>query len=150
MKTTGYFCIFSAKQSQIVRIVYSLMNKVVLAKLGLDGHVRGIQAIAYALKGAGWEVVYLGLANTPKNVVKAVIEEDAKVIGLSFLSGEHIGMTKKVFLELKKNNVDVPVVVGGCIPYGDIVRLKKMGVLEVFTSGTLLSDIVNFFEKLKH
>ncbi|MBI4618896.1 MAG: cobalamin B12-binding domain-containing protein [Desulfobacterales bacterium] len=112
--------------------------KVLITKVGLDGHDRGAKVVSSLLKEAGMEVVYLGMFQTPENVVRAAIEEDVDVIGLSCLSGEHITFTPRIMKLLKEKRIDgVLFIIGGVIPLEDIPVLKDMGVNEVFTAGTL-------------
>ena len=122
--------------------------KVLVAKLGLDGHDRGAKVIARALRDAGMEVVYTGIRQTPEQVVAAAIQEDVDVIGISILSGAHMALIPKVMELLKKNGINnVVVVVGGIIPGEDIPKLKSIGVDEVFIPGTLLNDIIKFIRR---
>jgi methylmalonyl-CoA mutase C-terminal domain/subunit len=124
--------------------------RVVLAKLGLDGHDRGIQVVARALRDAGCEVVYTGLWQTPLNVVRAVEEEDAEVVGVSILSGAHIPLVTALTEGLKERHLDdVQVVVGGIIPEGDIAALLARGVARVFTPGAPLSEITSFVKSVR-
>ena len=121
--------------------------KVIVSKVGLDGHDRGAKVIASLLKEAGMEVVYLGLYQMPEDIVRAAIDEDADVIGVSYLSGEHLAFTPKLVDEMKKNALDdVLLVAGGVIPPEDIPTLKEMGIDEVFVAGTLTEPIVQFIE----
>lgn len=116
--------------------------RVVVAKPGLDGHDRGAKVIARALRDAGFEVIYTGLHQTPEQVVRAVLEEDADAVGLSLLSGAHLTLVPRVVDGLRQEGLgDVVVVVGGIIPEGDIATLKEHGVAEVFTPGAPLPDI---------
>ena len=118
--------------------------RVLVSKIGLDGHDRGSKVIAYGLRDAGLEVIYLGIRQTPEKIVSTAIHEDVKVIGLSILSGAHIPLTKRVIDKLKEEGVeDAVILVGGVIPESDIPILKDMGVTEVFTSGTDISEIVS-------
>ena len=127
----------------------SQTRRVLVAKVGLDGHDRGIKVVARALRDAGIEVVYLGLHNTPEEVVAASIQEDVDAIGLSILSAAHLTLFKKVIGLLKRAGAtDIPVFGGGIILDEDIVQLKKMGVKEVFTPGTSLAEIVNFVKSI--
>jgi methylmalonyl-CoA mutase C-terminal domain/subunit len=122
--------------------------KILLAKTSLDGHDRGIKVLSLAFRDAGFEVIYLGKMLKPEEVVQAAIDEDVDVIGLSFLSGEHIEHTRKVARLIKmKIQKDVLFLVGGVIPPQDIKRLKKMGVHEVFPAGSLIEDIIKFIRE---
>jgi methylmalonyl-CoA mutase C-terminal domain/subunit len=119
--------------------------KVIVSKVGLDGHDRGAKVIASLLKEAGMEVVYLGMFQMPEDIVRAAIDEDADVIGLSYLSGEHLAFTPKIVNAMKDNELDdVLLVAGGVIPAEDVAPLKEMGIDEVFIAGTLTEPIVNF------
>ncbi len=119
--------------------------RVVMAKVSLDGHDRGIKVVTRALRDAGMEVIFMGAFQTPERVVRTIIEEDADVLGLSFLSGEQLSHTPKVINLLRENNVkDVLVIVGGVFPRQDVAELKKMGVDEVFMSGDSMDEIVTY------
>src|SRR4051812_29819593 len=121
--------------------------RVVVAKPGLDGHDRGAKVLARALRDAGFEVIYTGLHQTPEQVVETVVQEDADAVGLSLLSGAHLTLIPKVIDLLKQRDADdVLVVGGGIIPDADIPELKKLGVAEVFTPGTPLVKITDWFE----
>jgi len=121
--------------------------RVLVSKLGLDGHDRGAQVVAQFLREAGMEVIYLGMYKLPENIISAAIDEDADVIGLSILSGEHLTLLEDVVkLRNEKGLQDRVLLVGGVIPVEDVPMLKEMGVDEVFTAGSLLSDIVKYIE----
>jgi len=122
--------------------------RILLAKVGLDGHDRGVKVVARALRDAGYEVIYTGLRQTPEMVVDAALQEDAQVIGLSLHSGAHMTLFPAVVSELKKKNAtDIIVFGGGIIPDDDVEELKKQGVAELFTPGTPLQDIVEWLRK---
>lgn len=122
--------------------------RILMAKVGLDGHDRGIKVVARALRDAGYEVIYTGLRQTPEMVVDAALQEDAQVIGLSLHSGAHMTLFPAVVDELKKRKAnDIIVFGGGIIPDDDIAELKKQGVAELFTPGTPLQDIVAWLRK---
>ncbi len=122
--------------------------RIVLGKVGLDGHDRGVKVVARALRDAGYEVIYTGLRQTPAMIVDAALQEDAQVIGLSLHSGAHMTLFPAVVNELKKRNAtDIIVFGGGIIPEDDIAELKKQGVAELFTPGTPLQDIVEWLRK---
>jgi methylmalonyl-CoA mutase C-terminal domain/subunit len=119
--------------------------RVIVSKVGLDGHDRGAKVIATLLKEAGMEVVYLGLYQMPQDIVRAAIDEDADVIGVSFLSGEHLAFAPKIVEALRASKLDdVLIIAGGVIPPEDIPALKEMGIDEVFVAGTLTAPIVQF------
>ncbi len=121
--------------------------KVIISKVGLDGHDRGAKVVSSLLKEAGMEVVYLGMYHMPEDIIQAAIDEDANVIGLSFLSGEHLTFTPKVIEEMKKKGLDdVLLIAGGVIPPEDIPTLKKMGVNEIFVAGSLTKSIVEYIQ----
>jgi methylmalonyl-CoA mutase C-terminal domain/subunit len=122
--------------------------RIVLAKVGLDGHDRGVKVVARALRDAGFEVIYTGLRQTPAMVVDAALQEDAQVIGLSLHSGAHMTLFPAVVEELKKREAtDIIVFGGGIVPDEDIVALKQGGVAEIFTPGTPLEEIVGWLRK---
>jgi methylmalonyl-CoA mutase, C-terminal domain len=119
--------------------------RVVVAKVGLDGHDRGAKIIARALRDAGMEVIYTGLHQTPEQVVETALQEDADAIGISILSGAHMTLIPKVVDLLKQNDADdILLFCGGTIPRGDIERLKELGVGEVFTPGTPTKTAVEY------
>jgi methylmalonyl-CoA mutase cobalamin-binding domain/chain len=122
--------------------------RVVLAKVGLDGHDRGIKVVARALRDAGMHVIYAGLWQTPEAVVRAVGDEDADWLGLSLLSGAHMTLVPRVLELLRQAKLDqVGVIVGGIIPEADALRLREMGVARVFGPGASLDDITAFFRR---
>src|SRR5574341_1490277 len=110
--------------------------RILIAKPGLDSHDRGAKVIARALREAGMEVIYTGIRRTPEEIVRAAIEEDVHLIGLSILAGAHMQLTGRVLALLRKENAsDIGVILGGPIPPADALHLKHMGVAEVFTPG---------------
>lgn len=122
--------------------------RVVIAKLGLDGHDRGAKVIARALRDAGMEVIYTGLRQTPENIVEIAIQEDADCIGLSSLSGAHNHLFPKVVRILKEKNAeDIVVFGGGVIPEVDIPALTEAGIAAVFTPGTPTETVIRFIEE---
>ena len=122
--------------------------RVLLAKPGLDGHDRGAKVVARALRDAGMEVIYTGLHQTADMIVKAAIQEDVDVIGLSLLSGAHMTLFIDVAQLLKKKGIeDVLIVGGGIIPEDDIPKLKNEGISGVFGPGTHCDKIVEFIKK---
>jgi methylmalonyl-CoA mutase C-terminal domain/subunit len=121
--------------------------RVVIAKVGLDGHDRGAKVIARALRDAGMEVIYTGLHQTPEQIVETAIQEDADAVGISILSGAHMTLVPRILELLREREAeDVLVVVGGTIPADDIEELKKRGVAEVFTPGAPTGAIVEFLQ----
>jgi methylmalonyl-CoA mutase C-terminal domain/subunit len=122
--------------------------RVVIAKPGLDGHDRGAKVIARALRDAGMEVIYTGLRQTPQQIVAAVVQEDAAVLGLSILSGAHNQIFPEIMRLMKeKGAADVPVFAGGIIPDEDIPGLKALGIREIFQPGTSTDDVVAFIRQ---
>jgi methylmalonyl-CoA mutase C-terminal domain/subunit len=122
--------------------------RVLIAKPGLDGHDRGAKIIARAYRDAGFEVVYLGLHQTPEQIVNAAIQEDVDLVGLSCLSGAHLYLFSEVVRHLRERGAgDVIVIGGGIIPKEDIPKLKKVGIKEVFLPGTPLEPIIRWTKK---
>ena len=126
--------------------------RVLLAKVGLDGHDRGIKTVARFLADAGMEVIFTGLRSTPQQVVEAAVQEDVDVVGLSFLAGDHMILAPKVVDGLRKKGLGkAMVLLGGIILKRDIPALEAMGVAQVFPPGTPPERIVQFVEeRLKH
>lgn len=123
-------------------------TRVLVAKAGLDGHDRGAKAIARLLKDSGMEVIYTGLHQTPEQIVNIAIQEDVDIIGLSILSGAHLGISKKILESLRANSADnITYIVGGIIINQDVQRLKDMGVAEVFPMDSDIDDILAFLRK---
>jgi methylmalonyl-CoA mutase C-terminal domain/subunit len=121
--------------------------RVVVAKVGLDGHDRGAKIIARALRDAGMEVIYTGLHQTPEQVVETAIQEDADAIGISILSGAHMTLIPRIIELLKENEAeDILVFCGGTIPKDDIPKLKEAGVGEIFTPGTPTKKAVEYVQ----
>ena len=122
--------------------------RVVVAKVGLDGHDRGAKIIARALRDAGMEVIYTGLHQTPEQIVETAIQEDADAIGISILSGAHMTLIPKIIELLKLNEAeDILVFCGGTIPKDDIPKLKEAGVGEIFTPGTPTREAVEYVQQ---
>lgn len=118
-------------------------KRILIGKIGLDGHDNGIRIVSKWLADAGFEVIYLGLYNTPEGVIRAVIQENADLIGCSFLGGEHLFYCKKLLHLLRENGLgDKKLIVGGVIPPDDVKTLKAMGVSAIFTSGTMRETII--------
>jgi methylmalonyl-CoA mutase, C-terminal domain len=125
--------------------------RVVVAKVGLDGHDRGAKIIARALRDAGMEVIYTGLHQTPEQVVETAIQEDADAIGISILSGAHMTLIPRIIELLEANEAeDILVFCGGTIPRDDIPRLKELGVGEIFTPGTPTKNAVEYLRQAVH
>jgi methylmalonyl-CoA mutase C-terminal domain/subunit len=122
--------------------------KVLVTKIGFDGHDRGSRIVAAALRDAGMEVIYTGLRQTPQQIVIAALQEDADVIGLSILSGAHNQICPEVVRLLKEKGLDdVMVVLGGIIPDGDLPGLAALGITGVFRPGTPMKEIVEFIAR---
>jgi methylmalonyl-CoA mutase C-terminal domain/subunit len=117
-------------------------ERILVAKVGLDGHDRGVKVVARILRDAGFEVIYTGLFQTPEKVAAAAVDEDVDAIGLSMLSGAHMTLAPRVVEEVRKRGVDVPVVVGGIIPEQDAPKLREQGVAGVLTPGASADDVV--------
>jgi methylmalonyl-CoA mutase C-terminal domain/subunit len=123
-------------------------TRVLLAKVGLDGHDRGIKIVAHYLMQAGMEVIYLGLRSTPEEVANAALDEDVDVVGLSFLAGDHMILAPRIVQALKRKGLDdVPVIAGGIILRRDVPVLERAGVRRVFLPGTPPGDIVQFIQQ---
>ncbi|MDA3040405.1 MAG: cobalamin B12-binding domain-containing protein [Actinomycetota bacterium] len=115
--------------------------RVLVAKVGLDGHDRGVKVVARILRDAGMEVIYTGLRQTPEMVCATAIDEDVDVIGLSMLSGGHMALAPRVVKLLADNNVGIPVVVGGIIPEQDVPKLLAAGVASVLHPGASAEEV---------
>ncbi len=119
--------------------------RVLIAKPGLDGHDRGAKIVARKYRDAGFEVIYIGLHQTPEQIVNAAIQEDVDLVGLSCLSGAHMYLFTEVVKQLReKGAIDITVIGGGIIPREDIPRLKEVGIKEVFLPGTPLEEIIRW------
>jgi len=117
-------------------------ERILVAKVGLDGHDRGVKVVARILRDAGFEVIYTGLFQTPETVAAAAVDEDVDAIGLSMLSGAHMTLAPKVVEKVRDRGTDIPVVVGGIVPEQDIPKLRELGVAEVLTPGASADDVV--------
>ena len=117
--------------------------RVVLAKLGLDGHDRGLKVVARMLRDAGMEVIYLGLRQTTDSVIAAVEQEDADVIGLSMHNAGHLALAPRILQALADSELDVPVVIGGIVPQADIAALKELGVSAVIHPGASALEVAD-------
>ena len=119
--------------------------RVLVAKPGLDGHDRGAKVIARALRDAGMEVIYTGLRQTPEMIAAAALQEDVDAVGVSILSGAHNTLCPRIVQLLREQGMDdCLVLVGGIVPQTDLVKLKQLGVAEIFLPGTSTEDIVKF------
>jgi methylmalonyl-CoA mutase cobalamin-binding domain/chain len=123
-------------------------QRIVLAKIGLDGHDRGIKVVARGLRDAGFHVIYAGLWQPPEAVVQAVADEDADWLGISILSGAHMTQVPRLLELLHESKLDdVGVIVGGIIPESDIHKLQQMGVAGIFGPGTPIREIIEFLRR---
>ena len=118
-------------------------GRVLVAKVGLDGHDRGVKVVARILRDAGFEVVYTGLFQTPDTVAAAAVDEDVDVIGLSMLSGAHLTLAPLVVDEVRARGADIPVIVGGIVPDSDLAELRERGIAAVLTPGATAVQIVS-------
>jgi methylmalonyl-CoA mutase C-terminal domain/subunit len=120
-----------------------MSQRILVAKVGLDGHDRGIKVVARILRDAGFEVIYTGLFQTPQTVAAAAVDEDVDAIGLSMLSGAHMTLAPLVVEELRKLGSDIPVVVGGIVPNQDVEPLREAGIAAVITPGASAEQVVD-------
>lgn len=122
--------------------------RVLISKVGLDGHDRGAKLVSMALRNAGMEVIYTGLRNTPDMVAQAVLQEGVDVVGISSLAGAHVETARLVMEALKKKGVgDVLVIMGGIIPKRDFEALNKIGVRGVFSVHASFDEIIEFIRR---
>ncbi len=117
-------------------------ERILVAKVGLDGHDRGVKVVARILRDAGFEVIYTGLFQTPQTVAAAAVDEDVDAIGLSMLSGAHMTLAPRVVEECRARGNDIPVVVGGIVPDNDVEELQQAGVAAILTPGASAEAIV--------
>lgn len=124
--------------------------RILIGKVGLDGHDRGVKLVARALRDAGMEVIYTGLHQTPEQIVNTAIQEDVDAIGLSMLSGAHRHLFQRVLELLKEQGAEeIAVFGGGIVPDEDAAQLKDMGVCALFGPGTPMQEIVEFVKGLR-
>jgi methylmalonyl-CoA mutase C-terminal domain/subunit len=122
--------------------------RILMAKVGLDGHDRGVKVVARALRDAGFEVIYTGLHRTPEEVVDAAVQEDVDVIGVSILSGAHMTLVPPLLERLKANDAaDIRVLVGGVIPVADRDKLRDLGAAAVFDQDAATDEIVDWIRR---
>ncbi len=125
-----------------------LPKRILIGKVGLDGHDRGAKFLVRALRDAGYEVIYTGIRRTPEQIVRTAVDEDVDVIGLSLLSGAHNELFGRVSELLKQEGAeDIVLLAGGTIPEQDVPPLKALGFKHVFTPGTPLSEILSALEE---
>jgi methylmalonyl-CoA mutase C-terminal domain/subunit len=118
-------------------------ERILIAKVGLDGHDRGIKVVARILRDAGYEVIYTGLFQTPETVAAAAIDEDVDAIGLSMLSGAHLTLAPLVVQAVRSRGADIPVILGGIVPDADLDELRAAGISTVLTPGATADEIVS-------
>ena len=124
-------------------------KKVLVAKVGLDGHDLGAKVVCQAFKNAGMEVIYTGLRQTPEKIVAAALDEDVDVIGISTLSGGHMHHIPRIMALLKAHQAeDIVVVVGGTIPVSDIPELRRIGVAQIYPTDSDTSQAIEFVRQL--
>ena len=119
-----------------------MADRVLIAKVGLDGHDRGVKVVARILRDAGFEVIYTGLFQSPDTVVSAAIDEDVDAVGLSMLSGAHEALVPLVVQRLREEGAEIPVVLGGIIPDADGDAMRDAGVAEILTPGSTADEVV--------
>lgn len=117
-------------------------GRILVAKVGLDGHDRGIKVVARILRDAGYEVIYTGLFQTPETVAAAAVDEDVDAVGLSMLSGAHMTLAPLVVEAIRARGADIPVIVGGIVPNADLDELAAAGISTVLTPGATADEIV--------
>jgi methylmalonyl-CoA mutase C-terminal domain/subunit len=123
--------------------------RVLVAKPGLDGHDRGAKLVARALRDAGFEVIYTGIRQKPDVIASIALQEDVDLVGLSILSGAHLGVTRKTIQALREQGAgDVNVVVGGTVPPADVPTLLELGASGVFPTGTPIETLVEEVRRL--
>jgi methylmalonyl-CoA mutase C-terminal domain/subunit len=118
-----------------------MSERILIAKVGLDGHDRGIKVVARILRDAGFEVIYTGLFQTPQTVAAAAVDEDVDAIGLSMLSGAHMTLAPLVVEEVRKLGSEIPVILGGIVPDHDLDDLEAAGIAAVLTPGATAVEI---------
>ncbi|OGP57394.1 MAG: hypothetical protein A2162_02120 [Deltaproteobacteria bacterium RBG_13_52_11b] len=127
----------------------TMKKRILLGKMGLDAHDNGIIIVAKWLSDAGFEVVYAGLYNSAENLIQTAIQEGVDAIGCSFLGGEHLFYTRRLTALLNERQVDgIKLILGGVIPSEDVDELKRLGVVHVFTPGTLRDEIIEALNNL--
>ena len=125
-----------------------MSGRVLVAKVGLDGHDRGVKVVSRILRDAGFEVIYTGLFQTPEKVAAAAIDEDVDAIGLSMLSAAHMTLAPRVVEQVRERGADIPVVVGGVIPEQDAPKLMERGVAAVLTPGASADEVVATMQRV--
>jgi methylmalonyl-CoA mutase C-terminal domain/subunit len=120
-----------------------MSERILVAKVGLDGHDRGIKVVARILRDAGYEVIYTGLFQTPQTVAAAAVDEDVDAIGLSMLSGAHMTLAPLVVEQVRKRGSEIPVILGGIVPDHDLEALRAAGIETVLTPGATAVQIAD-------
>jgi methylmalonyl-CoA mutase C-terminal domain/subunit len=123
-------------------------GRVIVAKVGLDGHTTGAAVVALGLRDAGFDVINLGTRVRPEQVIAAALQEDVDVIGLSILSGAHVHLTRRVCDLAREKGIDAAIVVGGTIPESDAAEMRAFGAAAVFGPGTSMPAIVDAIDRL--
>ena len=121
-------------------------KRIVMGKIGLDSHDVGVRYVSRKLMENGFEVIFVQFYE-PKELISIVVQEDADIVGISFMTGSHLRLVEGIIEEMKSNQVDVPLIVGGIIPVQDHQVLKSMGVRQVFAAGSAIDEIVNAFQR---
>ncbi|HEX9467002.1 MAG TPA: cobalamin-dependent protein [Acidimicrobiia bacterium] len=116
--------------------------RIILAKLGLDGHDRGLKVVARILRDAGMEVIHLGLRQTTHSVVEAAQQEDADAVGLSMHNAGHLTLAPRMIHALHDANLDIPLILGGIIPEADVIELRRIGVAGILGPGASADEVV--------
>ncbi len=122
--------------------------KILLSKPGLDGHDVGVKVLAHAIENAGFEVAYTGLRKSIEDIVNMAKDIEADVIGLSILSGTHLILCERMEEIMKENDLNIPWLVGGNIPHGDVEALLELGATAAFPTGTTVEEVVGYLNKL--
>ncbi len=122
--------------------------KILLGKPGLDGHDVGVKVLGHALVDAGFDVIYTGLRKTIEEIVRKAKEHNADIIGLSILSGTHLVLADQMVDEMKKAKLEIPWIVGGNIPDGDVEAIVKTGAKAAFATGTTIEEVIDYFSKV--
>lgn len=121
--------------------------RVLVTKVGLDGHDRGVKIVARILRDAGYEVIYGGLRQTPESIARTALQEDVDLVGLSLHSGGHLTLAPSVVEELRRNGLAIPVIVGGIVPTRDVAKLLELGVADVLTPGASAEQVVEAVQR---
>ena len=130
-----------------ITVVNEVPVRVLLAKVGLDGHDRGLRLIARILRDGGCEVIYAGLRQTPAMIAATVIQEDVDVVGLSMHNGAHLTLAPDVLIALRNEGLNTPVIVGGIVPDRDLPAMTAAGVAAVLGPGTSADDVVRIVQE---